>query len=188
MSIFSDMVLEVMFSSFEAHKSDEDDDWRCSGIMESEKIWRDGTFEHQKSVVLDSNLNRKKRFAGIKPTVVGETDDYSWRTEKLVEIEEGDYIMVGEVQNDNRMQEIITSVILYRIEEIEKDAFPLKGEIKLEKIKCWTKEGPCLTENFLRIIDPEYRKAAKKALKFKHYLTRDYWFMGSNKYDYVGGL
>ena len=152
MSMFSDMVLEVMFGSFEAHKSDEDDDWRCSGIMESEKIWRDDTFKHQKSVVLDSNLNRKKRFAGIKPTVVGETDDYSWRTEKLVEIEEGDYIMVGKVENDNRMQEFITSVIVYRIEEIEKDAFPLQGKIKLKEIKRWTKEGPCVIEDFLPII------------------------------------
>ena len=143
-------------------------------------MWWEDESEKQRSVVYDRNL-KKKPCTKTKPRLFYNQNEYSWRLEKEVVIEKGDYIFIGSHgrRSDGNWRKI---VYVIRVVDIVKKAPITESSIALDVLEVWESSNVNQRSLSKDTLKEKYLEGAKKALSFKR---RDrFWFLSVNPEEY----
>lgn len=173
MSIYAYNVQERM-GKMRAYRKEGEESWKWRGVMEygMESSHFDSS-SRERSVIYDENMKRRKK-TNKKPRLYYQSDDYSWRTEKEVEIAFGDYVFVGGIYDDVEYVRILRVIEL--VEETKN-----KAEVIFEDIGSWNsrRDSECSFEGLVARINPKLVKGVKKAMKLD---SRERFWWSANKY------
>lgn len=129
---------------------------------------------HERSVIYDCDLHKKPR-THKKPRLFYQDECYSWRLEREVLLDLGDYLFIAEEHTDIDDEGTIHTYRVLSVMQV-KSITMREGRncavVKFAEIISW--DSRLSSHALSEVLEPEFLEVAEKAFKFKK--REPYWF------------